>query len=64
MEVSGDAPVPPSKPLIRTTSALPFATPGRHRADADLGDELHGDARLGLFEFFRSWISCARSSIE
>jgi hypothetical protein len=33
------------------------------RADADLGDELDVDARLGL-AFLRSWISWARSSIE
>ena len=35
----------------------------RDRAHADLGDELHVDARRG-FEFFRSWMSCFRSSIE
>ena len=33
------------------------------RADADLGDELHVDRAPG-FAFFRSKISCARSSIE
>ena len=33
------------------------------RAHADLGDELDVHPRLGL-EFFRSWISWARSSIE
>ena len=36
---------------------------GGDRADADLGHELHVDARAGL-AFFRSWMSCARSSIE
>ena len=39
-EVSGAAPVPPSWPEISTTSALALATPGRDRADPDLGDEL------------------------
>ena len=33
------------------------------RADADLGNELHAIDACG-FAFFRSWISCARSSIE
>ena len=37
---------------------------GRDRADADLGDELHVHARARLFAFFRSWMSCLRSSIE
>ena len=36
---------------------------GRDRADAGERDELHVNARLG-FAFFRSWMSCARSSIE
>jgi hypothetical protein len=31
--------------------------------DADLGDQLDVDARTGL-AFFRSWMSCLRSSIE
>jgi deoxycytidylate deaminase len=35
----------------------------RHRADADLGHQLDRDDARGL-AFFRSWISCARSSIE
>ena len=52
-----------ASPLIRTTSAFAFDDAGGDRADADLGDQLHADARRG-FEFFRSWISCARSSIE
>ena len=33
------------------------------RADADLGDELDVDPRPGI-AFLRSWMSCARSSIE
>jgi hypothetical protein len=36
---------------------------GGDRADADFGHQLHRDPRTGL-TFFRSWISCARSSIE
>jgi hypothetical protein len=36
---------------------------GGDGADADLGHELHADAGLGL-AFFRSWMSCARSSME
>ena len=35
----------------------------RDRADADLGDQLDVHPRRGL-AFFRSWMSCARSSIE
>ncbi len=34
-----------------------------HRADTDLGHQLHVDARGGL-EFLRSWISCLMSSME
>ena len=44
-EVSGAAPVPPSWPEISTTSACALETPGRDRADADLGDQLHVHAR-------------------
>jgi hypothetical protein len=36
---------------------------GRHGADPVLGHQLDVDAGRGL-EFFRSWISWARSSIE
>ena len=36
---------------------------GRDGADADLGDELHVHPARG-FAFFRSWMSCFRSSIE
>ena len=41
-----------------------LAHAGRHRADPHLGDELHVHARRAGSEFFRSWISWARSSIE
>ena len=40
-----------------------LAHAGGDRADADLGDQLDVHPRRGL-AFFRSWISCARSSIE
>ena len=46
IDVSGDAPVPPSWPEISTTSACALRHAGRDRADADLGDELHVHARL------------------
>ncbi len=37
---------------------------GGNRADADLGDELDRDLGPSALTFFRSKISCARSSIE
>ena len=37
---------------------------GRDRADADLGDELDADTSASGLTFFRSKMSCARSSIE
>ena len=52
IEVSGEAPVPPSSPLISTTSALRLGDAGGDRADADLGDQLDADAGRG----------CSRSS--
>ena len=42
---------------------LRLADAGGDGPDADLGHELHVHARRGL-EFFRSWMSCFRSSIE
>ena len=45
-EVSGAAPVPPSCPEIRTTSACALLTPGRDRADPDLADQLDVHPRL------------------
>ena len=36
---------------------------GGHGADTDLGDQLHVHPRRG-FAFFKSWMSCFRSSIE
>ena len=45
IELSGDAPVPPSWPEISTWSAFDAATLGRDRADADLAHQLHRDPR-------------------
>ena len=46
MDVSGEAPVPPSWPEMSTTSACALATPAATVPTPDLGDELHVDARL------------------
>jgi hypothetical protein len=43
-EVWDEAPVPPTPPATRITSALALATPGRDRADAGGGHQLHRDA--------------------
>jgi len=45
-EVSGEAPVPPSKPEMVTWSARALATPRRDRADAYLRDQFHRDSGL------------------
>ena len=52
MLVCGDAPVPPSWPLISTTSACAFGDARGNRADADFGDQLDADARvvIGVFQ--------------
>ena len=49
--VCGEAPVPPSWPLIKTTSAWPFATRG-NGPDADFRDELYANTRvmIGVLE--------------
>ena len=62
-EVSGDAPVPPSCPEMRTTSACAFDTPV---ATVPTPTALTSFTwmRACEFAFFRSWISWARSSIE
>ena len=51
-EVSGEAPVPPSWPEMSTTSAWALRHAGGHRADADLGHQLHVDAglRVGVLQ--------------
>ena len=47
-EVSGEAPVPPSWPLIRTTSAWALATPAATVPTPTSDDELDGNARFGI----------------
>ena len=63
MLVSGDAPVPPSWPLIRTRSACALATPAAIVPTPTSATSLTLMRARGL-AFLRSWISCARSSIE
>ena len=62
-EFSGEAPVPPSCPEISTTSACALATPA---ATVPTPTSLTSFTctRACSLAFFRSWISCARSSIE
>ncbi len=47
-EVSGLAPVPPSWPLIRTTSLWALATPAATVPTPDLGHQLDADPRLRI----------------
>ena len=56
--------MPPSWPAMTTWSALRLGDAGGDRADADFGHQLDADRRAAGSTFFRSWISCARSSIE
>ena len=62
-EVNGEAPVPPSYPEIKITSALAFATPAAivptPTSETNLTFIL-----ASLLAFFKSNINCARSSIE
>ena len=63
MLLTGEAPVPPSYPLINTTSAWALATP------AAMVPTPTSETSLTLIlaswlTFFKSWISSARSSIE
>ena len=62
-EVRGEAPVPPSLPEISTTSALAFDTPAATVPTPTSATSFTWIRAEGL-EFFRSWISWARSSIE
>ena len=52
IDVSGEAPVPPSWPEISTTSLLRLGDARGHRADADLGDQLdvNARARIGVLQ--------------
>src|SRR5438552_382706 len=63
MEVRGEAPVPPSCPEMRTTSAWALATPAATVPTPTSATSLTLTRALGL-PFLRSWMSWARSSIE
>ena len=63
IEVSGDAPVPPSWPEISTTSEWALATPAATVPTPTSATSLTLMRARG-FAFFRSWMSWARSSIE
>jgi hypothetical protein len=62
-ELSGLAPVPPSWPEMSTTSALAFDTPAATVPTPTSATSFTWMRALGL-EFFRSWMSCLRSSME
>jgi hypothetical protein len=63
IEVSGEAPVPPESPLIRTRSALALATPAA-TVPTPTSETSFTLMRARSFAFLRSWMSWARSSIE
>jgi hypothetical protein len=63
IDESGDAPVPPSWPEIVTWSACAFATPAA-TVPTPISDTSFTLMRARGFTFLRSWMSCARSSIE
>ena len=60
---SGEAPVPPSWPAITMCSAFALATPAAMVPTPASATSLTEISAAGLTDF-RSWISCARSSIE
>ena len=62
-EVRGDAPVPPSKPEIVTWSERAFDTPAATVPTPTSETSFTDTSPVGL-TFFRSKMSCARSSIE
>ncbi len=62
-DVSGLAPVPPSWPEISTTSALALLTPAA-TVPTPISATSFTCTRAAGLAFFRSWISCLRSSIE
>ena len=62
-EVSGLAPVPPSWPEISTTSAWALDTPAATVPTPTSATSFTWTRACGL-AFFRSWMSCSRSSIE
>ncbi len=63
MEVRGEAPVPPSWPEMRTTSECALATPAATVPTPTSATSFTLMRALGL-AFLRSWMSCARSSME
>ena len=63
IDVSGEAPVPPESPLMRTTSAFAFDTPAA-TVPTPTSATSFTLMRARSFEFFKSWMSWARSSIE
>ena len=63
IEVSGEAPVPPSKPAMVTWSARAFETPAATVPTPTSETSFTETAAAGL-TFLRSKMSCARSSIE
>jgi hypothetical protein len=63
IDVSGEAPVPPSCPEIRTTSLRALATPAATVPTPTWATSFTWIRARG-FEFFKSWISCLMSSIE
>ncbi len=62
-EVSGEAPVPPSCPETSTTSACALETPAA-TVPTPTSETSFTWMRASGLAFLRSWISCARSSIE
>lgn len=63
MLVSGEAPVPPSCPLISTMSARPFATPAA-TVPTPASETSFTETRAASLAFLKSYMSCAKSSIE
>lgn len=63
MELAGDAPVPPSAPEMTMRSALAFATPAAIVPTPLSATSFTLILAFGL-TFFKSKISCARSSME
>ena len=63
IELQGEAPVPPSWPEMVTWSDLALDTPAATVPTPTSETSLTEIEAVGL-AFFRSWISCARSSIE
>ncbi len=62
-DVSGEAPVPPSWPEMSTTSACAFDTPAATVPTPTSATSFTWTRARGL-AFFRSWMSCFRSSME